>query len=537
MKRGRSQHRAYRCLICGKLDRKGRLVAHLFKQHVSVDRIPFRCSICNFRCVSANELFHHLTGYQRHVEEIQKRGPVDLKSSLHKSPNPVNVETLMEIDETVMLDDDVSIDSEGTGLPDWLNDVAREQGAQQQRQLQTPQPATVHLLQGGQELPLSARTLGCSNQSATFGMSPASQTVVPTQHVQSLPVVTGTVPVATAPFLGLNTFAAPVSTISTWMPSVAAPSAFTVPAVPASSSYPIAQPVVTVASLRVPSPARSTFGVSTQRSVALSSLNLGSPILNMPVFNTTAPSSKAEDTIPAAKPRPAETITIYSSLPGDLNEIGTSPVGSTTAYEQHPSPREASVPREMHTPQPLCGHSMLDTPVQDEPEYLLRGLSEADFADPLFTEEEDIQKKTKSPGKDTNHTDGKALSADKKTKSPRKVVSPKKKARSTETHSRTPSSQRNDYEEEGRRQDHTLQIVNAINNVKDELKRAIRENTRELRAMLTALQTMASQQTAIKQSVDALKRESEYRRERNHRSGSRTANTTNNNKRQRPSQK
>lgn len=97
-------------------------------------QIPFRRSISNLRCFSANELLRHLAEYQRHVKETQRRGPVNLKSSLYWSLQPVNVETLMEIDYMVMLDDTNYVGSEGTGLPDWLNKLAKEQGNQQQRQ-------------------------------------------------------------------------------------------------------------------------------------------------------------------------------------------------------------------------------------------------------------------------------------------------------------------------------------------------------------------------------------------------------------------
>ncbi|KAH3862104.1 hypothetical protein DPMN_025067 [Dreissena polymorpha] len=94
------RHRKYKCRVCGKADRKSRSIAHVLKYHVSLDRVPYSCSLCNFRCMEENELMNHVKKYQRHVKKVSKLGFPDSKILLNKAENPIDIQTLIEaVDE------------------------------------------------------------------------------------------------------------------------------------------------------------------------------------------------------------------------------------------------------------------------------------------------------------------------------------------------------------------------------------------------------------------------------------------------------
>lgn len=122
----------YRCTVCGKSDRKGRLVAHLLKTHVSLDQVPFSCSLCNFRCTDRAQLLRHITRYQRHREEVIRLGSVNNKTVLRRSQNPVNIDAYLEAQSEPMDDEDVGDDDverslyedgDDNSLPSWLADL------------------------------------------------------------------------------------------------------------------------------------------------------------------------------------------------------------------------------------------------------------------------------------------------------------------------------------------------------------------------------------------------------------------------------
>ena len=62
----RSKGRAYRCKRCGKVDRKGRLMGDVLKDHVPIDRVPFYCAYFSFRCQEKSTLLDHMKNYKRH---------------------------------------------------------------------------------------------------------------------------------------------------------------------------------------------------------------------------------------------------------------------------------------------------------------------------------------------------------------------------------------------------------------------------------------------------------------------------------------
>lgn len=120
------RHRLYKCRVCGKRDRKQRLVGHLLKTHVRLDQVPYYCNLCNFRCLAKEELVNHITNYKRHVEEMNRFGLVNHKNVLQRSENPVDVESMMEIVEVAVgqlrdeVDDLFEDPDQDEDLPDWL---------------------------------------------------------------------------------------------------------------------------------------------------------------------------------------------------------------------------------------------------------------------------------------------------------------------------------------------------------------------------------------------------------------------------------
>jgi hypothetical protein len=65
--------RAYQCLRCtGVVGEKGRIVAHYYKHHVSLDKVPYYCNLCNFRCTQQRDLERHVRYYPDHRVAVQK---------------------------------------------------------------------------------------------------------------------------------------------------------------------------------------------------------------------------------------------------------------------------------------------------------------------------------------------------------------------------------------------------------------------------------------------------------------------------------
>ena len=113
------------CSRCGKKDRKGRLVDHFLKEHVPEERVPYRCSLCKFRCQDALTLQRHLTAYARHVEAETKLGfkPTYLQI-LKRSNNPIFVTE----DDLFALQpgppgivSGSSLSEDENPLPDWMS--------------------------------------------------------------------------------------------------------------------------------------------------------------------------------------------------------------------------------------------------------------------------------------------------------------------------------------------------------------------------------------------------------------------------------
>jgi len=52
--------------------RKGNLVGHIQKQHLTLDQVPYWCALCSLRCRTKEELIDHVNNYGRHLDEEEK---------------------------------------------------------------------------------------------------------------------------------------------------------------------------------------------------------------------------------------------------------------------------------------------------------------------------------------------------------------------------------------------------------------------------------------------------------------------------------
>ena len=84
-KLAKKKGRVYLCLKClhktGKerVDVKYRMEAHIIKDHLRRDEVPYYCSLCQFRCTKFKDLNDHLMRYKRHsVIAVQSKvDPMD----------------------------------------------------------------------------------------------------------------------------------------------------------------------------------------------------------------------------------------------------------------------------------------------------------------------------------------------------------------------------------------------------------------------------------------------------------------------------
>jgi hypothetical protein len=68
------------------------MIGHILKEHVSFDSVPFRCSLCLFRCQDKETLVDHIQKYKRHREaEAKEPRRPDYSKILKKSSHPVFV--------------------------------------------------------------------------------------------------------------------------------------------------------------------------------------------------------------------------------------------------------------------------------------------------------------------------------------------------------------------------------------------------------------------------------------------------------------
>ena len=93
LKKLRHRGRANRCNHCLSDEdktvilEKGRMEAHVYREHVPFATVPYRCTLCQFRCRDSQTLRDHTKNYKPHVKAVKAAGdPVD-DSCLKKSQN------------------------------------------------------------------------------------------------------------------------------------------------------------------------------------------------------------------------------------------------------------------------------------------------------------------------------------------------------------------------------------------------------------------------------------------------------------------
>ena len=96
-KMARHKGRAYQCLRCchqgGKevIDVKARIECHIMKTHLSLDQVPFYCSLCLFRCSDKATLLEHVTKFNRHEVMAKMKGVAGNTECLKENPNPYQI--------------------------------------------------------------------------------------------------------------------------------------------------------------------------------------------------------------------------------------------------------------------------------------------------------------------------------------------------------------------------------------------------------------------------------------------------------------
>ena len=94
LKRLRHRGRANRCNTCLADENKvvilekGRMEAHIYKEHVAPARVPFRCTVCQFRCQDKRTLQDHVTNYKPHVKAVKVAKSQVPEDCLKESSNP-----------------------------------------------------------------------------------------------------------------------------------------------------------------------------------------------------------------------------------------------------------------------------------------------------------------------------------------------------------------------------------------------------------------------------------------------------------------
>ena len=83
----------YTCLHCeaqGKtyVEVRYRIIAHVYKHHLALDKAPFYCTLCLMRCTTKSALVNHVTKYSRHRLSLTQLGQVDSKRFLVENPRP-----------------------------------------------------------------------------------------------------------------------------------------------------------------------------------------------------------------------------------------------------------------------------------------------------------------------------------------------------------------------------------------------------------------------------------------------------------------
>ena len=81
--RAKKRGRAYMCLACYHQKKErcigelGPMQDHMLRFHVSPDRIPFKCLLCLYQCMTREQMDHHVTHFLKHVTMAKVRSITD----------------------------------------------------------------------------------------------------------------------------------------------------------------------------------------------------------------------------------------------------------------------------------------------------------------------------------------------------------------------------------------------------------------------------------------------------------------------------
>ena len=89
--------RLYRCAVCMKEDDRGRMVKHVLTEHIPLERVPYRCGVCNFRETEKPKWQKHLK-LKNHQKALEMRG-VKEGPCLIESKNPWKLVFTMDPEE------------------------------------------------------------------------------------------------------------------------------------------------------------------------------------------------------------------------------------------------------------------------------------------------------------------------------------------------------------------------------------------------------------------------------------------------------
>ena len=88
IERAKHRGRAYECLACyyQKGERKvielHQMEGHILKVHITTGRIPHFCRLCLFRCMSKQQIIHHVTDCARHVSMAKEQNILNISQSI-----------------------------------------------------------------------------------------------------------------------------------------------------------------------------------------------------------------------------------------------------------------------------------------------------------------------------------------------------------------------------------------------------------------------------------------------------------------------
>ena len=94
LKRLQHRERANECNTCLADDGKtvimetGHMEAHVYKEHVTLEKVPFRCTLCQLRCQDRKTLDEHVLNYKPHVKAVKAAKGLVPAECLKESSHP-----------------------------------------------------------------------------------------------------------------------------------------------------------------------------------------------------------------------------------------------------------------------------------------------------------------------------------------------------------------------------------------------------------------------------------------------------------------